>query len=206
MIGLKKKKENATTKDTAKERIIEATIQLLCEGKKPNEITVAEITQLAGVGNGMINYHFQSKDNLMRTSVKRVMVCAKKELSEEFKAYDTCTVQEKMAFILKETLNTMSVNPEICKIAILDNLENEEETLHLLSDVKEFNQCLEEMYKGDSRKIWITNGLIAGFMNFIFLKASAMKKEVQFDFSNKEQRDGAIDYLLKKLVDQAEED
>lgn len=199
MIGCRKNKVKETAKDRAKERMIEVTTKLIYEGMKPNEITVAEITQRAGVGNGMVNYHFQSKDNLIRTAVKSVMICVKKEISIKYKAMDKEPVEERLAFILKEALKVMSINPEICKIAILDNLESEEETLHLLSDMDEFNQCLDEMYKGDSYKIWLTNGLIAGFLSFLFLKAPVIKNE--FDISIKEHRDEAINYLLKKLPD-----
>ena len=57
----------------AKERLIDVTIKMICQGKKPSEITVKDITEKAEVGNGMVNYHFQSKDNLIRLAVKKVM-------------------------------------------------------------------------------------------------------------------------------------
>ena len=47
----------------AKEKLIDVTINMICQGKKPSEITVKDITETAELGNGMVNYHFQSKDN-----------------------------------------------------------------------------------------------------------------------------------------------
>ncbi len=187
-------------KDTAKQRLIDVTIELICLGKKPNEITVADITEKAGVGNGMVNYHFQSKDNLMRTAVKRVMVCAKKTLSEKLKLYDKVSARERLAIILKETTDSFAENPEICKIAILDNLENDDSTSHILSDLDVFNNCIRELYADNTSRIWIGNYIIAGFLNYIFLKADVIKKESNFDFYNKSQRDTAVDNLMKDLM------
>ena len=187
-------------KDTAKQRIINVTIELICQGKKPSEITVSDITEKAGVGNGMVNYHFQSKDNLLRTTVKRVMVCAKNALREKLKTYEKILAKERLVVILKQTTDLFADNPEICKIAILDNLSNADETLHLLSDVEEFNDCLKEIYNNDKHKIWIKNYIIASFFNYIFLKADAIKKETGFDFYNKNQRDEAIDSFINDLL------
>jgi len=189
-----------TEKDTAKQRLINVTLELICQGKKPSEITVADITEKAGVGNGMVNYHFQSKDNLMRTTVKRVIICAKKALPDKLKPYVGAPAEERLAFILKESTNFFAENPEICKIAILDNLSNDDDTIHLLSDVGVFNDCLIDLYHNDKYKIWIKNYIIASFFNYIFLKSEAIRKETGFDFYDKNQRDEAVDNFIKDLL------
>lgn len=187
-------------KDTAKQRLINVTLELICQGKKPSEITVADITEKAGVGNGMVNYHFQSKDNLMRTTVKEVMVCAKKALPDKLKPYANASAEQRLSIILNESIDFFAENPEISKIAILDNLSNDDDTIHLLSDVSVFNDCLNELYDNDKYKIWIKNYIIASFFNYIFLKAEAIKKETGFDFYNKIQRGEAVDNFVKDLL------
>jgi AcrR family transcriptional regulator len=187
-------------KDTAKQRLINVTLELICQGKKPSEITVADITEKAGVGNGMVNYHFQSKDNLMRTTVKRVMVCAKNTLPNKLKPYVNSSAEERLSIILKEFIDFFADNPEISKIAVLDNLSNDDSTIHLLSDVSVFNDCLIELYNNDKYKIWIKNYIIASFFNYIFLKAEAIKKETGFDFYDKNQRYEAVDNFIKDLL------
>jgi hypothetical protein len=187
-------------KETAKQRLINVTLELICQGKKPSEITVADITEKAGVGNGMVNYHFQSKDNLMRTTVKRVIVCAKNALPDKLKPHGNTSAEKRLSIILKESTNFFAENPEICKIAILDNLSNDDDTIHLLSDVDVFNDCLKELYNNDKYKIWIKNYIIASFFNYIFLKAEVIKKETGFDFYDKKQRDNAVDNFIKDLL------
>ena len=57
-----------------KEKIIEAVTALLRErGELMNEITVREISERAGVGLGLINYHFGSKDKLIEICAMRML-------------------------------------------------------------------------------------------------------------------------------------
>lgn len=186
-------------KDTAKQKLMEVTIQFICQGKKPSEITVADITEKAGVGNGMVNYHFQSKDNLMRAAVKKVLECAQKNLSEKVRAYGAESPRERMAIILKEAMEVMSQNPEICKIAILDHLENDNGAARLFGDGEVFDDCLGELCSDKMCQIWIKHYIVTSFLNYIFLKAELIKKETGFDFYNKIQRDEAVDNLIKEL-------
>ncbi len=57
------------TEDDVRSRIMEAADALLDEGLEPERITVRRITERAGVGTGSINYHFQSKDELLHEVV-----------------------------------------------------------------------------------------------------------------------------------------
>lgn len=186
-------------KETTKQRMVNATIELICQGKKPSEITVADIAEKAGVGNGMVNYHFQSKDNLMRTAVKRVTACAKKALPEKLKPFENASAEERLAVILREVTDFFAQNAEISKIAILDNLENDDGAPHLFSDVEVINDCLKELCNDDIQRIWIKNYIIAGFLNYIFLKANIIKMETAFDFYDKPQRDQVVDKFIRDL-------
>jgi hypothetical protein len=97
-------------------------------------------------------------------------------------------------------INFIADNPEISKIAILDDLENNQGTAHLLSSEESYNKCLKEVFNNDMHKVWTKNYLIAGYINYIFLKAENIKKEMGFDFYNKEQRENAIENLVKELI------
>lgn len=184
----------------AKERLIDVTIKMICAGKKPSEITVKEITEKAEVGNGMVNYHFQSKDNLIRLAVKKVMSCATNLLGKKIESKENEPPIERLAIILKEVVNFIANNSEISKIAILDDLESNQGRAHLLSSEESYNKCLKELYGDNMHKLWIKNYLIAGYINYIFLKAENIKNEMGFDFYNKEDREKAIETLVDELV------
>lgn len=184
----------------AKERLIDITIKMICEGKKPSEITVKDITERAELGNGMVNYHFQSKDNLIRLAVKKVMNCATKLLGEKMKEKENESAIERLTFILKEVVNFIAMNSEISRIAVLDDLENNQMTAHLLGTEEAYNKCLKELYGDDTYKLWVKNYLIAGYINYIFLKAENIKNEIGFDFYKKDDREKAIETLVEELV------
>jgi len=67
----------------ARERIIQATIDLLNEGKDVDYITVRIVAQRAKVGVGLINYHFHSRDNLLSIAIGSLMAKMAIEMREE---------------------------------------------------------------------------------------------------------------------------
>ena len=57
-----------------KEAIIQATIKLIEEkGEHLEEVTVREICKRAGVGLGLVNYHFGNKDKLIKQCIERMI-------------------------------------------------------------------------------------------------------------------------------------
>lgn len=57
----------------ARQSIIDAAKAILDEENDIDTITVRQIAERAGVGTGLINYHFKSKDNLLSIAVGDVM-------------------------------------------------------------------------------------------------------------------------------------
>jgi AcrR family transcriptional regulator len=53
----------------AKNRILKAAAEILDETEDIERITIRQIAERAGVGTGLINYHFKSKDNLLNVVV-----------------------------------------------------------------------------------------------------------------------------------------
>lgn len=57
----------------ARQSIINATKSILQEIDDVEKITIRQIAERAGVGTGLINYHFKSKDNLLSTVIGAMM-------------------------------------------------------------------------------------------------------------------------------------
>lgn len=53
----------------AKERIMNTVVRLMMEQKDTSKISNREIAQLAGVNSALINYYYQSKENLLNQAV-----------------------------------------------------------------------------------------------------------------------------------------
>ena len=73
---------NITDKLPAKvEKLYDAVIHLMEEGKNLSSLTVAEITEKAGIGKGSIYYYFKSKDEILD---EVILKSYKKALQEYF--------------------------------------------------------------------------------------------------------------------------
>jgi Transcriptional regulator len=185
--------------ENTKERMLDATIELICEGKKPSEITVADITEKAGVGNGMVNYHFQSKDNLMRAAVKKSMDCTPEILAEGMSFEQNAAPKEKITAALQRILDLVAENAEMSRIAMLDDLENESNVPHIVGQSELFRSCLAELSKNDTQQMRMRQIAAEGFVNTLFLKAASNKRETGFDFYNKAQRDQAAQQFIAAM-------
>ncbi|MGF1506864.1 MAG: TetR/AcrR family transcriptional regulator [Anaerolineae bacterium] len=58
---------------SSKDRILEAAVRLIEVGTDAGTLTVRQIADEAGVAVGAINYHFQSKDNLLIQAVGQLV-------------------------------------------------------------------------------------------------------------------------------------
>ena len=56
-----------------KELIVQTVIGLLTDGCCIEEITIRKVADQIGIGVGLINYHFKSKDYLLRVAIGRIM-------------------------------------------------------------------------------------------------------------------------------------
>ncbi len=60
-----------TKKEDTKKKILESTIQLLEKFENPEDITIRRIAETAGIGVGLINYHFGSRDKLINEAISQ---------------------------------------------------------------------------------------------------------------------------------------
>jgi AcrR family transcriptional regulator len=62
-----------TEESNTRKRIFRATLELIKEGKDANRLTTRQIGDRAGVNPSLVNYHFQSKENLIGQVVGTMM-------------------------------------------------------------------------------------------------------------------------------------
>lgn len=109
------------TSTEVKEKIIEATIALLKKSNgDSNEITTRAIAEKAGVVNSLINYHFQTKDNL-------ITICVQRIIGQVLTAFAPSTQtsqngQERLTNVAAEVFEFLFANPAISRISILGDL------------------------------------------------------------------------------------
>ena len=103
-----------------KEAIIQATIKLIEEkGEHLEEVTVREICKRAGVGLGLVNYHFGNKDKLIEQCIEHFQSIREKT--------DGFTPFEKLEYLGNMTLDFLFEHYAVSKISVLTDMQSPKE-------------------------------------------------------------------------------
>ena len=176
-----------------KEKLIDVTIDLIKEKNgNVDKITIRDIAKRAGVGVGLINYHFQNKENLLDICVGHIISGV---ISQSKPDMAGLSPMEKLKRSVKIPIDFIMNNPEISKISILSDFihgQNNDNTFQTLSKYYYYAANLEEVDDTFFKTAFLIHGLQG-----IFLRRELYKDK--FDFSDKEQRDNLIDNLVEKI-------
>ena len=115
-------------KDEVKEAIIKATAELIEESDgNVNSITARAIADKSNVALGLINYHFDSKENLITICVQRIINKVLMSFSPDKTDYgkdDGLTDKERLISFAQETFDFLFANYAIIKISILSDFKD----------------------------------------------------------------------------------
>ena len=109
----------------SKEAMIQATIALIEEnGEDLEAITIREICKRAGVGLGLLNYHFGNKDKLMELCIERIIngiVGQFRDIREKTEGF---TPFEKLEYLGNMTIDFLFEHYAVSRISMLADMKN----------------------------------------------------------------------------------
>lgn len=182
--------------ENLKEQLIAATIELLREGKeKP---TVRAISQKAGTGVGLINYHFQSKDKLINIAVQRMVDGIISQVPKKLEQMEG-TQTDKLKSMVKLTLSYLAANPHIAARSILRDMEDGNKNDNTQTTIAAYDKILCPLVPDEDRRMIIDNTLCAA-LQYLFLRRQVLKKTTGFDFDNAEERSRYVDRLVDMII------
>lgn len=108
-----------------KETIIQTTIALIEEkGEDLDKITVREISKRAGVGLGLVNYHFRNKDKLIELCVERIINKIVEQFQSMQEKTEGFTPFEKLDYLGNMTFDFLFEHYAISRISVLSDMQN----------------------------------------------------------------------------------
>lgn len=181
---------------TAKDRILDATLAILREVDDPAAITVRQIAQRAEVSLGSINYYFQSKEALLSEAVGQVM------MREAVRWFERATDRDddpltRLRMLLKETSRIGMQYPRMLQLMTLHGLQQGDVGVPVM-----ILPLLREIF--DDRKSDLELRLLA-LQLIIPLQAASVnpasyRSYTGYDLTDDRQRDTLIDRLIDNLI------
>lgn len=180
----------------ARQSIIDTTKAILEEVDDVEKITVRQIAERAGVGIGLINYHFKTKDNLLSIAIGDVM---SKTIWNFTKTDDYSNLEPvaKLKIMMKELYTLAGSNEKLIRFILSrEILEGNMQTpLHLIP-------LLKEIYgnKKDDMQLRVIALQILYPIQVTGLNVEAFHMYSGIDLYNTEQKNRFIDMVIDNLI------
>ncbi len=190
-------KEDLDTKN----KIINVTIDLIKKEKVVSKITIRKIAEKAGVATSMINYHFQTKSNLINRALDFFISTVINKAAEQYQDTDL-SPEEKVRIRLKEAAKFLAENPGIARVSILNDLKSGNANDNSSQLLKSIIAQLKEFY--GSGKVELDLKILAqqqlATVQHIFLRADVFKNLTGLDFYDEKQRNELMDKVLDNIL------
>ena len=190
-------------KKSIKQKIVETTIRVMQEEDDISKITIRKIAQRADIGVGLINYHFQTKQNLINQCVRIFIGQVISRWDEVIPRIKGTKPEAHLKKMLIATAQFVSDYPRISKISILNDIKNPSQNDNTAQTLEGILPILNELNINNKPQEFLK---MEGYntltiLQMAFLKASFLKKETGFDFYDKNLRGSLIHSLVTQLIE-----
>lgn len=184
-----------------KEKMIQVTIELIQESHGAvSEVTSRKIAARAGVGLGLINYHFGSKEELIRISVQRIIdqiVTCFKPNKRVYSTEPKLADQERLTDWAKQVFDFLFDHSAISAISILGDMQNYHANCNSVNTQKGFRLAIQNDFNEEKKRILVF--MLTSAMQIAFLQGESAKEILGYNLKLKEERDHYIELMTELL-------
>lgn len=185
------------TDTNVKDKIMDAATKLIEECASIEDVTIRDIAGKAGVGVGLINYHFQTKENLINQCVQKIIGNVINKFDAMYKSL-TLAPLDKLRFLAKSTCSFLVKNQGISRASILSDLFAGNCTDNTTQTIEAYLSVVREIYgvtKSDE-ELYLSTRILITTLQSAFLRRDVFMQNANVDFYDKEQRERFIDMVI----------
>ena len=180
-----------------KENIIEVTTELIRQSDGDiNDITIRMIAEKANVGTGLINYHFQSKENLITLCVQRIIGNVVMKFSPLDRHYQND--RERLTDWAIQVFDFLFDNKAISRISILGDLSDYSVDSNSVKTQRGFMLAMRNVNDVDKNML---SFVLTSVMQTAFLSENVGVELLGYDFSDRSSRNVFITRLVSVIFD-----
>ncbi|MDE6211521.1 MAG: TetR/AcrR family transcriptional regulator, partial [Clostridia bacterium] len=185
-----------------KDAIIDEAIAILEEkGDDPQKLTIRELAGRLGIGVGLVNYHFGSKEVLVNRCVKKMIMSIVEEFHKVRTSLAYMKPKEKLNYLCLMTFDYLYTKPNVSKVALiydLGNTSNDDTTSELIDAYIPIVKDCKPSY--DDQKAYLIASRVIYIIEQSFLRTDVIRLRSGVDLSNSEERKEYLENLLKDLM------
>ena len=173
-----------------KDAIMRATIELIEEkGEHLQDITVRQICKRAGVGLGLVNYHFGNKDKLIELCVEHMINGMIEQFQDIREKTEGFTPFEKLEYLGNMTLDFLFEHYAVSRISVLTDMltpkDNDNTNRTYASYLPLVAACRPDW---DEATVKRRTFYLITVMQQVFLRYDTLSKVLEINLTEKENR------------------
>ncbi len=190
-------------KEKVKETIINATTELIEQsGGEVKSITARAIADKSGVALGLINYHFESKENLIAICVQRIINKVLMSFAPDKKDYtetDGLTDKQRLTSFAQQTFDFLFDNYAIIKISILSDFKDYKPICNSVYTQMGFRLALRGNISENKKQLIAFS--LTSTMQAAFLSGENSKQVTGYNLFEKSERDMFVSDTVSMLME-----
>ncbi len=181
-----------------KKKIIKATVELL-KSKDTTEITIRDIASITKIGVGLINYHFQSKENMISAAIESYMEEQSRKLDIETEELQlSATEKLKLKFMSYGEL--LAESPRLNRLAVVNSLTGDKPDSCVNGLLKGCLPIMRSIYHGkEDSELCIILLQVVSALQMAFLRNNELSNLIEIDFFDDEDREYYVEELINNL-------